>query len=95
MKNFCKRCCGLLTIDNWYDGDKQGNHKICKICIGIQRRDWGRKLKQECFNAYGGNKCACCKIIKRTEFLTLDHINNDGAEERRTLNGKRGIGIYS
>jgi hypothetical protein len=33
---------------------------------------------------YYGNKCACCgETISK--FLTLDHINNDGAEHRREL----------
>lgn len=40
------------------------------------------KLKNEVFNAYGGFMCNCCdETIK--EFLSLDHINNNGAEERK------------
>ena len=42
------------------------------------------KLKQEVFIAYGGLVCACCGE-KEEDFLTLDHINNDGAAHRKEL----------
>jgi hypothetical protein len=32
------------------------------------------------FKAYG-NACACCGE-PRLEFLTIDHVNNDGAQDR-------------
>lgn len=47
------------------------------------------KLRREVFNAYGGMKCACCGETEES-FLTLDHINNDGADHRRELSGKSG-----
>lgn len=46
-----------------------------------------RKLKIEVFSAYGGCECACCGE-KRLEFLTIDHVNNDGAAHRRKLFGE-------
>lgn len=39
------------------------------------------KLKAEIFAAYG-NRCACCGN-DTVEFLTIDHVNNDGAAHRR------------
>lgn len=39
------------------------------------------RLKEEVIKAYGGH-CACCGETK-IEFLSMDHIYNDGAEERR------------
>lgn len=42
------------------------------------------KLRLEVFNAYGGPHCQCCgedEIL----FLTIDHINDDGAAHRKTL----------
>ena len=36
----------------------------------------------EMFTAYGG-QCVCCGITRRT-FLELDHVNNDGTEDRRS-----------
>ena len=49
------------------------------------------KLKLEIFVHYGGNppQCACCGE-RHIEFLTIDHINNDGAKHRKeTGNGDR------
>jgi len=39
------------------------------------------------FAAYGGYTCACCGETE-PKFLSIDHINNDGGEERRS-------GLYS
>jgi predicted transcriptional regulator len=39
------------------------------------------KIKLDVINGYGG-KCACCGEI-RVDFLTIDHINNDGKEDRK------------
>ena len=41
------------------------------------------RCRDEVFNAYGGYKCICCNEKERM-FLSIDHINNDGAEERRS-----------
>lgn len=40
-----------------------------------------RELKLEVFNAYGGPICACCAEAE-IEFLTLDHVNDDGRTHR-------------
>lgn len=47
-----------------------------------------RKLRLEMIAAYGG-KCNCCGEIE-PKFLAVDHIYNDGAEERRRNHGLRG-----
>jgi hypothetical protein len=53
-----------------------------------------RRLKQEVVNAYGG-QCVCCGETELV-FLTLDHKNNDGAQDRRMrkTNGS-GYGLYT
>lgn len=57
-----------------------------------KHKDYHRKIKLEVLIHYSGNppKCECCgeTII---DFLTMDHINNDGAEHRK----KVGNGLYS
>lgn len=50
----------------------------------IKRAD----VRDAVFAAYGGYKCVCCGETEPT-FLTLDHINNDGGEFRKTVLGKR------
>lgn len=44
------------------------------------------KLRSLVYSAYG-NVCACCGETSPL-FLTLDHVNNDGAQHRRSLTGK-------
>jgi hypothetical protein len=41
------------------------------------------RCREQVFEAYGGYKCNCCGETERM-FLSIDHINNDGAEERRS-----------
>lgn len=41
--------------------------------------------------AHYGEHCACCGEPERM-FLTIDHVNNDGAVHRKTLKGKIGSG---
>lgn len=47
-------------------------------------RNFRQKLKLQVMEHYGNGKvaCACCGE-SMIEFLTLDHIDNDGAEHRR------------
>lgn len=42
------------------------------------------KLKMDAFNAYGGPKCTCCNESE-IKFLTIDHINNNGASHRKEI----------
>jgi hypothetical protein len=51
----------------------------CKRCYGDRER---AKVKLEFLEAYGG-KCACCGEDD-PRFLSLDHVNNDGARHRET-----------
>jgi hypothetical protein len=47
-----------------------------------------KKLKDSVFTMYG-NKCAICGFTDRRA-LTLDHVLNNGAQERQEL-GERGV----
>ncbi len=51
---------------------------------------WRKKLKYDVLSHYSGGKprCKCCGITG-IEFLTLDHINGDGKEDRK----KHGAGM--
>lgn len=56
---------------------------------------WGKtsllKLKQQVYGHYGAI-CVCCEETT-PEFLSLDHINNDGAAHRRQIGRGREV-IY-
>jgi hypothetical protein len=46
-------------------------------------------LRQEVFLAYGGFRCVCCNETEPM-FLSIDHVENDGAEMRRRGEHSRG-----
>ncbi|KKL17842.1 hypothetical protein LCGC14_2481470 [marine sediment metagenome] len=66
---------------------------------GIQRErkarsDIRRAIRCEVINTYGG-KCVCCDEIEH-RFLTIDHVNGDGKNERnirKSLNRKIVLGL--
>lgn len=63
----------------------------CEIC-GMRMKQYGLRIKQEVMKKYGG-ACTCCGET-RLAFLTIDHVNDDGAEKRRAGIHGKGIGIY-
>lgn len=58
----------------------------CKECSEAAINK-ARKLRRDVFGIYD-NKCRCCGE-KREEFLTIDHVNGGGGQER-----KSGFNIY-
>ena len=71
----------------------------CKSCTkeyrnaNIKKHSAHKKKKMVEIQSEGikeyGSKCVCCGE-HRPKFLTIDHINNDGASERRELNHRFG-----
>lgn len=53
-----------------------------------KQRQYRRKIHKEVLEKYGG-KCECCGEI-HWEYLSIDHINQDGAKERKHLYGQQG-----
>lgn len=51
---------------------------------------YNKKVRQKAVNKYGG-KCVCCGETE-LYFLTIDHINNDGAMERKSYSDKNAGG---
>jgi hypothetical protein len=52
------------------------------------------KTRDAVFMAYGGYVCACCGETE-PKFLSIDHINNDGAKERKSgVYGGSGTAFY-
>lgn len=58
--------------------------KKCEVCRAQSRRR-AERHKQHVFERYG-NYCACCGLTD-ARFLSVDHVNNDGAHQRRTRHG--------
>ena len=90
----CTKCGKKLTSRNWLMSCKARKYNICIKCFNIHAKDkyqerklWYAKkhlsLKMDVISHYGG-KCSCCGISEHV-FLTLDHVNGDGAAHRRQL----------
>lgn len=71
--------------------------KVNGVRLSARNKERWREIKYEIFSHYCGGEpiCMCCGE-KNMEFLSLDHINNDGAEHRRSMRlGKKGGGMGS
>lgn len=71
------------------------NKRYCTQCANKsaeRHKIWRRQLYDEVLSHYG-DCCACCREPNKA-FLTLDHINNDGAKHRRKLKMKGGYSFY-
>jgi hypothetical protein len=70
----------------WYAATREVRRRVVK--------SWGDKLKREVFDAYGG-MCICCGEAELI-FLTLDHIDGQGAKDRQRHkgNGASGRSLY-
>jgi hypothetical protein len=103
----CRSCSVLLDENNSTEYDRRHAKYICTICLREKnqkkyainkqmmrehQKDYERSNKLKIIEAYGG-KCACCgeTII---EFLTIDHVNNNGAEERKETKQGTGGKLY-
>lgn len=82
-KHYCKQCGVLLIKDNWRPSFKKRGRCCCIPCDKQSSKDRRTKIRLETIAIYGG-KCACCDC-DTPEFLTIDHIDETGAEHRRTL----------
>jgi hypothetical protein len=92
--------CGFKGLDDFYNCRTTRDRKqpYCKNCDDIKRKERHKrnpealkknshkqykKYKREVMNHYG-TICKCCGEA-RLDFLTLDHINQDGADHRRMM----------
>lgn len=64
----------------------------CKDKLLARDRKKNQVLRDEILSAYG-NKCQCCGETTQ-RFLSVDHVNNDGAEHRRQENMQGGQALY-
>ncbi len=84
--HLCLQCCKPKPIGSGKD--------LCPDCLD-KRKIERNTVKQRCMDGYGGG-CACCGT-RFLPFLTIDHINNDGAEHRtsgRLPSGGSGTVFY-
>lgn len=68
----------------WQDYEKENYDRII-----TRKRQLYQEMKLSILIHYGGNppKCSCCGE-DHIEFLTINHINNNGAEHRKSFGGR-------
>ncbi|SRR5258706_9542983 len=90
----CKRCGIDLNNTNKVSYQKgKSKRAYCKDCFKIIEHDKRNAIKKLVMDYFGGC-CVCCGEDS-LEFLTLDHINNDGAEHRKQFKDSFGDKLYS
>ena len=55
---------------------------------------WRKDLRIQVIHAYGGPCCACCGELQ-LEFLSIDHINSDGAAHRKQISTTTNMAGYN
>jgi hypothetical protein len=83
---YCKVCSKVRNRAQ-YERRREDPEWVAANLEAIRREKMG--IKVTVIEGYGG-KCACCGEAEPM-FLTLDHVNNDGAEHRRTTGLKTGM----
>jgi len=86
LHNWCKKCMSAATAD-W----KRRNRK--KYCATKQRHQ--SNLKAEVLTHYGAGEYSCVRCgFTDIHALSIDHINGDGAQHRKSLGMGSGSGFY-
>jgi hypothetical protein len=91
-KHNCIKCNIELTTANWGKAEAIRRYYICRECQDIRLKTVKLKIKTDIINIYGG-KCFCCGI-EDLIFLTIDHIDESGANHRKGLKDPTGVGFY-
>jgi hypothetical protein len=81
---------GDLTQKHYWSSKKNGSSDLK---TKEKRRKYWLKYKADVLSHYGPLKCACC-AEKNLELLTLDHLDNNGAEHRRKQPKSRNLYIW-
>jgi hypothetical protein len=95
---WCGKCCEKASREGKKARSKRKQLGVCMSCgtapviegqvncegCATGYREYHRQNKKTCFNHYG-HICTCCEIEFDERFLTLDHVNNDGAAHREEI----------
>lgn len=87
LKSYRERCVSSsLCLSCAGKNGPRVSSVYCQICLEVSRKRSreASQHKKELIVQHYGAKCACCGETER-QFLTIDHINNDGAKQRREL----------
>lgn len=84
---YCYGCDKKISTDNFNKSKRNidGMRSLCKTCTHKANKISREIVRLEVLTHYsnGKPKCACCSEDK-LEFLSIDHINNDGGNHRKS-----------
>ena len=100
----CSKCKEILPLSCFHRNKTKrlGRQSSCIICECVVSSNWTPKhvekirtrqrnrrhtIKRKVFSHYG-DACACCGETE-SAFLSMDHINEDGARHRKEITGKK------
>lgn len=84
LSAWCKQCYRDKTAE-WNGKYKtKARERVWADAVKAKKQ----RVKDAVFGAYGGYRCACCGETE-PKFLSIDHINNDGAQWRKDTLGSR------
>jgi len=91
---FCPDCKRTLPVTDFNKGGRtpDGYRRTCKDCTHAENKESRQLIRLDIMIHYSGNppKCECCGETN-LEFLTMDHINGDGAKHRKEDSGANHI----
>jgi uncharacterized protein YeaO (DUF488 family) len=91
-RKFCSEECRnqYYHDNNYYQNYNKSYAKKYKEINKNRHQKWHKNLKFEVLSHYSNGTpiCACCGE-KELSFLSLEHVNNDGAKHKKELFGKR------
>jgi hypothetical protein len=98
----CRICHTRLNESNWYPALMSNKRYICISCYKKYQKSWNErtdhnrryawKERVQAIQHYGG-RCACCGESE-LRFLVLDHVDEDGALQRKQMRGAGGWRFY-
>jgi hypothetical protein len=85
LDNTCKECRSRDRKNNRWDKEWSKNNPDKRKEI---TKRTNTKIRLECLNKYSNNdiKCSCCGE-NNIEFMSIDHIDGGGTQQRRDLGG--------
>jgi hypothetical protein len=91
----CWNCNASLGFFGYcpHNHTNQGNQESSISHRAYYLRQYRKDRKLELINAYGG-KCESCSDTN-PEFLTIDHINNNGSQHRKEIGYIGGSSFYA
>lgn len=91
----CSSCSDVINTHNReYRNQREQEGNPLKVYNPTKSKVYRESIKLEALVAYGGSACICCGE-SNIQFLTLDHVNNDGYHARRKSDGGQIPWAYS